>query len=58
MRYRSGSKSGRATEAFKQHTEIYKALYERNRKKAERLMIQHLRSSKDNMIQIIASIGD
>lgn len=58
MRYRSGSKSGRATEAFKQHTEIYKALYERNREEAERLMIQHLRSSKDNMMQFIVPHGN
>jgi DNA-binding GntR family transcriptional regulator len=53
IRYRSGSKSGRAKEALNEHTEIYKALYERNREKSEQLMMRHLLNSKDNIMKFI-----
>jgi DNA-binding GntR family transcriptional regulator len=53
IRYRSGSKDGRAAEAFKEHAEICEALCERNCKKAEQLMVNHIRTSRDNTMQLI-----
>jgi DNA-binding GntR family transcriptional regulator len=52
MRYRSGSKSGRAEQAFNEHTKIYKALCERNHERANQSMMQHLRNSKESIMQI------
>ncbi len=54
IRYRSGSKYGRAAEAFKEHVEIYRALCERNCEKAEQLMVHHIRTSKNNIMQLIS----
>ena len=53
IRHRSGSKEGRAAEAFKEHAEICKALCDGNGEKAEQLMVNHIRTSKDNVMQLI-----
>lgn len=52
IRYRSGSKEGRVAGAFKEHAEICKALCERNCEKAEQLMVKHIRTSRDNTMQL------
>jgi DNA-binding GntR family transcriptional regulator len=52
IRYRSGSKEGRVARAFKEHTEICKALCERNGEKAEQLMVKHIRTSRDNTMKL------
>jgi DNA-binding GntR family transcriptional regulator len=57
IRYKSGSKEGRAAEAFKEHTEIYSALCERNCEKSEQLMVNHIRTSKNNIRLLKNSLG-
>jgi DNA-binding GntR family transcriptional regulator len=52
IRYKSAKREGRAERALREHTEIYKALCERNLKKMEQLMVDHIRASKDNLIRL------
>ncbi len=53
IRYMSGSKSGRAAEAFKEHAEIYRAICEKDSARAEDLMVRHIRTSKNNIMQLL-----
>jgi DNA-binding GntR family transcriptional regulator len=52
IRYRSAQKEGRTEKALKEHAEIYKALCERDSAKMEQLMMDHIRTSKNNFIQL------
>jgi DNA-binding GntR family transcriptional regulator len=52
IRYQSGSKEGRVSGAFKEHSEICEALCERNCEKADQLMVKHIRTSRDNIMKL------
>jgi DNA-binding GntR family transcriptional regulator len=54
IRYRSGSRPGRAAGAFKEHVEIYRSLCEKNCEKSEHLMMQHIRTAKNNIMNFIS----
>jgi len=56
MRYMSGRRHGRAIEAFKEHFSIYEALCVRNSERAQHLMTEHIRTSKENVTKIFQRV--
>lgn len=54
IRYRSGRRVGRTIEAFKEHEQIYRTICERNVEKAEQLIMDHIQTSKNNILRLLS----